>query len=58
MFQWTVPRHGFSPDVQSLVFMAVALPALATIVCALYIPGVGERTGLARRRRAVAPSPA
>jgi hypothetical protein len=58
VFQWTVPRHGFSPDVQSLVFMAVALPALATIVCALYIPGVGERTGLARRRRAVAPSPA
>lgn len=58
VFQWAVPGHGFSPDVQSLLFMAVSLPALMTIICALYFPGIGERLSVPRRRRAVAPSPA
>jgi hypothetical protein len=58
VFQWAVPGHGFSPDVQALLFIGFSLGALTAIVCTLYFPGLGERLGVAWRRRAVAPTPA
>jgi hypothetical protein len=43
VFEWVVPSRGFSPDMQSLVFLAWALPTLIAIACALYAPGLGSR---------------
>jgi hypothetical protein len=57
-FQWAVPGHGFSPDVQAVLFLGFSLGALTAIVCTLYFPGLGERLSVAWRRRAVAPTPA
>lgn len=58
VFQWAVPTRGFSPDMQSVVFLAWALPTLAAMVLALYAPGLGERLRLRTVRRIPAPSPA
>jgi hypothetical protein len=54
VFQWAVPSRGFSPDAQSLLFLAWALPALATMGIALYSPTLARRLrGLATRSSAV-----
>jgi alpha-1,6-mannosyltransferase len=56
VFQWATPAHGFSPDGQSLVFMALALPALAMLAIALYAPGLSERLRAAFARRRMIPA--
>lgn len=56
--QWIVPGHGFSTDAQSVAFLLMALPTLAGITCALYVPGFSERWTLGRRRPAPLASPA
>lgn len=58
VFQWAVPTHGFSPDQQSLLYLAFALPALIALVLALYAPGASERLSLRWRQRDPLPSPA
>jgi Glycosyltransferase family 87 len=55
--QWAVP-HGLSNDGQSLVFLAMAVPALAVAATALYAPGVTERLMLRLTRQGPEPSPA
>lgn len=37
------PSLQLSPDLQSLVFLVVAVPAALGLATALYVPGVGER---------------
>jgi hypothetical protein len=58
VFQWAMPGRGFSPDVQSLLFLSLSIPTVAAIACALYFPGLGERLAVPWRRREVAPTPA
>jgi hypothetical protein len=56
--QWAVPSHGFSADEQSLVFLAMAVPALLATIAALYAPGAAERLLLRLTHRGPEPSPA
>jgi len=58
VFQWAVPSHGVAPDLQSLLFIAWALPAIAAMTVALYAPGQVQRLRLALARRGPLPSPA
>jgi hypothetical protein len=58
VFEWAVPSHGFSPDMQSSVFLIWALPSLAAMAIALYAPGLGARLRLRAVGRTPAPSPA
>lgn len=48
VFQWA--PHQMSADMQALAFLAVAIPAVVSVVVALYLPGVGERIGTRARR--------
>lgn len=50
-------RHAVSPDMQSLLFMAFAVPALVAIAIALYAPGLGERLTIRAGRGVAVPSP-
>ncbi len=56
--QWAVPSHGFSADGQSVVFLALAVPALTATIAGLYAPDLAERLTLRVARRAPEPSPA
>jgi hypothetical protein len=58
LFQWALPSHGFSPDMQSLLFLALAIPTLIAITLGLYAPGLSERLALRIGHRAAVPSPA
>jgi hypothetical protein len=58
VFQWAVPGRGFSPDVQSLLFLAWSLPALGGMALGLYAPRTAERVRLALSRARALPSPA
>jgi hypothetical protein len=49
--QWAVPSHGFTDDEQSLLFLAMALPAIAAGALALYAPGRRWRPVPGRARR-------
>lgn len=55
--QWAVP-HGLSNDGQSLVFLAMAVPALVATVAALYAPDLADRLIFRLTRRTPEPSPA
>jgi Glycosyltransferase family 87 len=56
--QWAVPAHGFSSDEQSLVFLAMAIPALTAATTAIYAPGLAECLVLRLTRRGAEPAPA
>jgi alpha-1,6-mannosyltransferase len=47
-----------SADMQSLLFLAFAVPAVVAISIALYAPGLGQRLALRARRRPAVLSPA
>lgn len=49
---------GFSADVQSAIFLVVAVIGLASIATALYAPGLTERLAIRIGRRTPVPSPA
>jgi hypothetical protein len=49
---------GLSADMQSVIFLVVAVAGLAAIATALYAPGVTSRLAIRARRRGVVPSPA
>jgi hypothetical protein len=53
-----VPGRGFSPDMQSLLFLAWCLPALAGIALGLYAPRTAARLRLALNRSRAVLSPA
>jgi hypothetical protein len=50
--------RGVSADMQSLIFLAVAVPAVIALATALYAPGISTRLAIRVRRRAPMPSPA
>jgi hypothetical protein len=52
------PGLHLSADTQSLIFLAVAIPAIVSIATALYAPGISARLAIRVRRRAPVPSPA
>jgi hypothetical protein len=58
VLQWATPTHGFSSDMESVIFLALVLPALLAIAAALYAPGLCGRLALRARRRAAGLSPA
>jgi hypothetical protein len=58
VLEWATPIHGFSSDIDSLLFLAFALPALVAICAALYAPGLGHRVALRMRRRPALARPA
>jgi hypothetical protein len=43
VMQWAAPGRGFSPDMQSVLYLLWALPTLALLSVALYAPQVPER---------------
>jgi hypothetical protein len=47
-----------APDVQALIFLALAAPAAAAIGAALYLPGLSEQIAVRVRRSGALPSPA
>ncbi len=49
---------GLSADMQSLIFAAVALPAVIALAATLYAPGISARLAVRARGRAPVPSPA
>jgi hypothetical protein len=49
---------GASPDMQALIFLALAIPAAVAILAALYVPGLSERIAVRARRISAIPSPA
>jgi len=51
VFQATAQRFALSADMQSLIFLACAVPVTIAIAAALYAPGLGERLTLRARRR-------
>jgi hypothetical protein len=54
----TRPSLHFSPDMQAVIFLVLAVPALVAMVAALYAPGLTERLALRVRRSSALPSPA
>jgi hypothetical protein len=50
--------RGLSADMQSALYLAVAVPAVIAIVTALYAPGISARLPIRVRRRVAVPSPA
>ena len=46
------PQLHLTPDAQSAIFLAVALPALVTLVVAVYLPGAQRWVTVRARRRA------
>jgi len=56
--EWAAPIRAVSPDVQSLIFAALVLPALVAIAAALYAPGLSHRLVFRARRRSAVLSPA
>lgn len=58
LFKWAVPSRGFSPDAQSLLFLAWALPALIGMLVSLYAPGLMTRFRVGSAHRGAVPSPA
>lgn len=58
VLQYAVPSHGFSPDMQSLLFDACAIPTVAALSLGLYAPGLRHRFSLRIGRRAAVPTPA
>ncbi len=52
------PALQIRPDAQSLIFMAVAVPAVIAIALRLYAPELAGRLGGRLRRRQALPSPA
>jgi hypothetical protein len=56
--EWASPAHGFSPDMQSLLFDVVTIPALAALSIALYAPGQATEFAARLVRRAPLASPA
>jgi hypothetical protein len=57
VFQWDLPSRGFSPDMQSLIFVAWAISVVASTAAALYGGELTSRLGLRGRRHPV-PTPA
>jgi hypothetical protein len=47
-----------APDAQALIFLSLAVPAVAAIGAALYVPGLSERIAVRVRRSGALPSPA
>ena len=58
MLEWAGPTHGFSPDMQSLLFDAVTIPALVVLSIALLAPGRASEFAARLGRRAPLPSAA
>jgi Glycosyltransferase family 87 len=58
LFQWAVPSRGFSPDMQSLLFLLLTVPGLIMIILTLYLPGAAERLRVRWGRGTPVPSPA
>jgi len=56
VLQWAVPGHGFSPDEQSLLFLALTLPSAIALGVALYAPGLGRRLAPRIGDRAAVPA--
>ena len=52
------PDFNLSPDMQSLIFLALAIPVAVAIAASLYLPGLSERMALGTRRGRAVPSPA
>lgn len=58
VLQWAVPSRGFSPDMQSVLYLVWALPTLSVLTLVLYAPAVPERLRLRLGRGVAMPSPA
>jgi hypothetical protein len=58
VLQWAAPAHGFSPDMQSLLFDVITIPALGALSLALYAPGQASELAARLARRAPLASPA
>jgi hypothetical protein len=56
--EWAGPTHGFSPDMQSLLFDAVTIPALLALSIALLAPGRATEFAARLGRRAPLATPA
>jgi hypothetical protein len=56
--EWGTPIRAVTPDVQSLIFVVLVIPALLALLGALYVPGLSHRLAFRARRRPAVLSPA